>query len=236
MLEIYICGAGGVGKSTLLAKFLERCKTNGGYVVGERKISMNMDTINVIQEVARRILNEKGITRSEQLNDKMLMWQLQGWIIKRQMQEALQNNKPVLIGDRSILDPMVHGLQMFKEKFEATMYSYFMKGDEIQENDYTRFCKWLILPFTDCHEDFKQIIEMLSKYRNAIFVLVHPRPNQVVCNQYDPLRYPMCSEELEEFTTIYQKVLNNLQIPFINVINPDLERRLDMFEDAFIQK
>ena len=238
MLQIYVCGAGGVGKTTLIGKFLERCKLNGGYVVRkENKIVINIDTTTVIQEVARRILSEHGITSSKQLNDKNFMWKLQGWIIKQQMQEAFQNNKPVLIGDRSILDPMIHGLQMFKEKFDSSLYSSFMEENEPPEDkDCDTFCRWLFLPFTESEEDMKQIMTTISSYRNALFVLVHPRPNQVSCNQSDPLRYPMDVKELEEYTTIYQHVLNNLRIPFINMNTSDLQERLEQFEDSLIQR
>ena len=218
MLQIFVCGAQGVGKTTLINTFLQRCKYNNGVVKNSKKIVINENTTTRIQEIARRILEQHGITTGIELQqDKNLMWQLQKWIIKKQIQEECQANKSIVIIDRSILDPMVYGLQIFKERFDTTMYEAFMKegDDALDDDEYcAKFFGWFFPPFVDDDKGISQIIASIERCRKAIFILVSPRPDQISHNEHDPIRYPMVTEELEEYTNIYKKVLKKLRIPF----------------------
>ena len=239
MLQIFVCGAGGVGKTTLTNAFFEHCKQRNGIVKSHGKtVLINESTTDRIHEVARKLMQHHEITRNDLQTDVDIWWKLQGLIVQKQLEEERQVTKPILISDRSILDCVAYGLQMMKWRFDASLYDLFMEGNESHVSDEVqkKLSDWCLSPFASDSKTTEQIMASIERYRNSLYILLHPRPDQMLGNEDDGTRYQMSKNQLEEYTRIYQKILQALNIPFVDLTTPDKEQRLNIFEDALVQK
>eukprot|EP00977_Amphora_coffeiformis_P014749 scaffold4223_cov189-Amphora_coffeaeformis.AAC.9 len=93
MTSVFLIGAGGVGKTTLVELFLQKSK-------GE---------FDLIKEVARKYIEENGMEQRD-LKDKQNFWDLQIEIIKAQIDRENDMEGKDYISDRSIIDALTYSV------------------------------------------------------------------------------------------------------------------------------
>ena len=94
MVRLFLCGVGGAGKTTLAEKLMQRR--------GFKKFGR-------IQEVARKVMKRKGITKADLENqeDSSAYLRLQELVMEAQRAEE-ERQGSCLISDRSLLDCLTY--------------------------------------------------------------------------------------------------------------------------------
>ena len=204
----FLVGAGGTGKTTLTDMF---ASSEGGPSVGK------------INEVARTIMKEHGISRAD-LSDDTLFLGLQKRIARRQLAEERKyeaSEKSVVISDRSVIDAVVYSILRLPCGGEAPHV-------QASEKDliFNRLSE--LVGSDDC------ACELLHRYRASMIVLVHPFNDDPSID--DQVRILMSSAELDEFTSTCKRVLKLFDIAFLDLDERSKTGRLAILQDAIRSK
>ena len=207
--RIFLFGAGGVGKTTLLDLFVH--KYPGKY--------------SVISEVARALLEENKISQSD-LQDDGVFWDLQIQIVRRQLNEERRHElagfdeilptRHGYILDRCVLDALVYASLRFPDRFTLLPQA----TTEIERAE-------LLIPLTG---DIQTSEEVIRRYRRSIIALVCPFDTNGASD--DGVRLVMNSTELEEYTARCRLVLEALSIPSVEIAYRRPSDRLRLLEEA----
>lgn len=210
MASVFIAGAGGAGKTTLIDHFIRESGSSA----------------TVIKEIARTHMVSNDI-RKEDLRNKETSWKLQCDIVQIQLRREMELEGSHFISDRSALDPLVYAaiikpnmLPLLKNE-EPNWYS---------GASYT-LCEEMFAPLLDDGGDAwrEDVNAMVRRYRSSLFVLVHPFGDVV---EDDGVRTIMNRDELDRYTNLYRSALHILGIPFIDLREKELSARVHVLQRA----
>ena len=219
MVHTYVVGCGDVGKTTLIRKLQEE--------LPRRKIHR-------IEEVARNLMARENISGDELRLHSQSMWNLQSKIIVEQIKQ--ESKFPMIsqvISDRSFLDAIVYGLQLYEGKFSEIVVKAFKPKNVPGSFDSNEDQKLVFKPFCTKLLSLEMMKEAVKRYRKSLFVLLHhPWKEGKKLAEDDGTRYLLKRPQVEEFTAIYVNLLRFLRIPFIEIKHQEISDRVNVLKEA----
>ena len=224
MVHLYVVGCGGVGKTTIINELVKQ--------EPKKKVQPKR-----IYEVARKLLKDKGISGVELTSNQNLFWSFQSLVIQEQLRrESEIEARQKLFSDRCFLDAIIYGLTFFQDKFNQRVFNSLKSLKFMPNSPLKNDLKVEILsPF--CNNDGVSIDTMLTaleRYRRSLIVLVHPwgwngKGKDALVN--DGTRKSMTSNEVNEFTELYESVLRLFEVPFVALKSKELSHRVKLVQD-----
>ena len=107
--SIFVSGAGGVGKTTLLEA-----------LYADRRYVTHFGAHALISEVARQVIADRSLkTEDMNTNKDDVFWKLQWWIVEAQsaLEKGMCGERQVF-SDRCCLDALVYAILKFPSRFE----------------------------------------------------------------------------------------------------------------------
>lgn len=214
MMQVFLVGAGGVGKTTLMMNYLHK--------------SSHEATFKIISEVARQHIKEVGISQSD-LEDHDVFWDLQVNVAKLQLEKERMMEGKQFISDRSIVDAIVYASLCNIDRFPLLRKELLCDS---QKKDSGMFipnnaAEDLLNPL---FQDSDVAHEIVDRYRNSLVVLVHPFNQKA--SEDDGVRKVMKGNELYEFTRRCRVVLGLLNVSFLELVDPAPAARVSALERA----
>jgi len=210
MSPLYVVGAGGTGKTTLINEYCATART---------------PKPRLIREVARTFMKHERISQAD-LENPVVFWKLQADVICAQINQEGSQHGHHYISDRSCLDALVYASICVPRRFPLLETETTIHTDPTETEVEALFAPLL---GADSRE---MIVDIVDRYRTSLFVLVHPFSDTV---EDDGVRKAFEPNELNRFTTMYQKILCLLRIPFLDLRERELAVRVRLLKQALMQ-
>jgi nicotinamide riboside kinase len=205
MPAVFVIGAGGVGKTTLINRYITEC--------GSKAV--------LVKELARTFMNENNISQAD-LENESVLWNLQAGIVKGQMGRENELDGQDFISDRSVVDALVYAAMIKPHRFpQLTRDNDSFRNDSAER---------LLSPLTgDSEAARKNVRRMVLRYRRSLVVLVYPFNHCIVD---DGVRLVMNEHELFRYTELCGRILRILGVPFFDLHEAELPMRVELLKKA----